>query len=55
MRKVYNDEQRERLIETVLGSLEGVVEPVLSRVFDYWRNIDQEVGDTLEARYRETH
>ncbi|RRC95966.1 catalase [Schaalia canis] len=55
VRKVYNDEQRERLIETVLGSLEGVVEPVLSRVFDYWRNIDQEVGDTLEARYRETH
>ncbi|MDO4792401.1 MAG: catalase [Buchananella hordeovulneris] len=55
VREVYNDEQRERLIQTVLGSLEGVREPVLSRVFDFWRNIDQEVGDTLEQRYRASH
>ncbi|GED97769.1 catalase [Gordonia crocea] len=54
VRDVYNDEQRARLVETVTGSLlGGVVEPVLSRVFDYWRSIDKEVGDSIEKAYRE--
>ena len=53
VRDVYSDDQRARLVETVVGSLRGgVVEPVLSRVFAYWRSIDQEVGDAIEASYR---
>ncbi|MBM9432547.1 catalase [Flaviflexus sp. JY899] len=53
VRDVYSEEERERLIETVTGSLlPDVREPVLSRVFQYWRNIDQEVGDRIEEAYR---
>ena len=48
VRKVYNDEQRARLVETVAGSLAGVQDPVLGRVFEYWRNIDPEVGNAIE-------
>ncbi|WP_295011848.1 catalase [uncultured Microbacterium sp.] len=54
VRDVFTEEQRGRLVETVTGTLlGGVVEPVLSRVFEYWRNIDQEVGDNIEKAYRQ--
>ncbi|WP_336249306.1 catalase [Stomatohabitans albus] len=52
VRDVYNDDQRAALVETVAGSLAGVEDPVLSRVFEYWRNIDTEVGDAIEAAVR---
>jgi hypothetical protein len=40
--------QRDRLISNVVGHLtKGVSEPVLARAFDYWRNIDQAVGDQI--------
>ena len=52
VREVYSEEQRQRLVETVIGSLlGGVEEPVLSRVFQYWTSIDQEVGAAIEAGY----
>ncbi len=51
VRGVYDDEQRARLVDTVVGSLDGVVEPVLSRVFEYWKNIDQEVGQAIQDKY----
>ena len=53
VRGVYNDEQRARLVDTVVGSLGDVVEPVLSNVFQYWKNIDQQVGEAIEAQYNE--
>ena len=44
---------RGRLVETVTGALlGGVEEPVLSNVFQYWKNIDQEVGENIEKAYR---
>ncbi|MBO1030066.1 catalase [Tessaracoccus sp. SD287] len=53
VREVYTEEQRQRLIETVVGSLlGGVEEPVLSNVFTYWRHIDQQVGQQIEQDYR---
>ena len=52
VREVYDDAQRERLVETVVGSLVGVNEPVLGRVFQYWKNIDAEVGAAIEAKVR---
>ena len=52
VREVFSEEQRERLVETVVGALAGVMEPVLSRVFQYWKNIDQQVGEAIEASYR---
>ncbi|WP_277451782.1 catalase [Janibacter sp. DB-40] len=44
VREVFSDDQRDRLVETVVGSLDGVEDPVLSRVFEYWTNIDSEIG-----------
>jgi catalase len=40
--------QRDRLVSNVVGHLKkGVSEPVLARAFEYWRNIDQAVGDRI--------
>ncbi len=52
VRDVYDDAQRARLVETVAGTLVSVNEPVLSRVFEYWRNIDAEVGAAIEEAYK---
>ncbi|MDO4785261.1 MAG: catalase [Propionibacteriaceae bacterium] len=49
VREVFDDAQRARLVETVTGALAGVREPVLSRAFEYWKNIDAEVGAAIEA------
>ena len=48
VRKVMNDEARDRLVSNVVGHLKaGVSKPVLERAFEYWRNIDKEVGDRI--------
>lgn len=48
VRKVMDDDQRGRLVSNVVGHLKnGVSEPVLQRVFEYWRNIDKDVGDRI--------
>jgi catalase len=48
VREVMDDAQRDRLVSNVVGHLKkGVTEPVLERAFDYWRNIDQELGDRI--------
>ncbi|MGY0553496.1 catalase [Vreelandella sp. 2A-K22] len=48
VREVMDDAQRDRLVSNVVGHLsDGVTEPVLQRAFEYWRNIDQEVGDRI--------
>ncbi len=49
VRQVMDDAQRDRLVENVAGHLgDGVSEPVLGRAFEYWRNIDEEIGDRIE-------
>ncbi len=53
VRDVMDDEQRNRLISNVVGHLlEGVTEPVLERAFEYWRNIDKELGLQVEDAVR---
>jgi catalase len=48
VRKVMDDEQRDRLVSNVVGHLkDGVSEPVLQRAFEYWHNIDKEIGDRI--------
>ena len=48
VRKVMDDAARNRLVSNVVGALKnGVSEPVLKRAFEYWRNIDKEVGDRI--------
>ncbi|ARU93907.1 catalase [Tatumella citrea] len=49
--QVMDEAARQRLVENVSGHLlNGVEEPVLSRAFDYWRNIDRTTGDQIAAR-----
>ncbi|MFI8749044.1 catalase [Vreelandella lionensis] len=53
VREVMDDAQRDRLVSNVVGHLSGgVTEPVLERAFEYWRNIDQEVGERIEQGIR---
>jgi len=48
VREVMDDAQRDRLVSNVVGHLKsGVSEPVLARAFEYWRNIDKEIGDRI--------
>ncbi|MDX3908058.1 MAG: catalase [Pigmentiphaga sp.] len=54
VRDVFDDAQRERLVETVVGTLRsGVRSPVLERVFEYWKNVDANIGQRIEARYKD--
>jgi catalase len=53
VREVLDDEARERLANNVIGHVsQGVKEPVLSRVFEYWKNIDPDLGKTIEEGVR---
>jgi catalase len=53
VRDVLDEAARDRLVENVAGHLlNGVSEPVLHRAFEYWRNVDKNVGDRIEAQVR---
>jgi catalase len=50
VRGVLDDEARERLVSNVAGHLSGgVSDKVLARAFEYWKNIDHELGERIEA------
>ena len=52
--EVMDDEQRKRFVSNVSGHLaDGVSEPVLKRAFEYWRNVDQSIGDRIEKAVRD--
>jgi catalase len=49
VREVMDDAQRERLVTNVVNHLKkGVTEPVLQRAFEYWKNIDKDIGERIE-------
>jgi catalase len=49
VREVMDEAERNRLIGNVVGHVSnGVKEPVLSRVFEYWKNIDLDLGKKIE-------
>ncbi|MFC9440056.1 catalase [Nocardia sp. NPDC057030] len=53
VREVLNDDQRDRLVNNIVGHvLGGVREPVLSRVFEYWTNVDPDLGKRVEEGVR---
>jgi catalase len=53
VREVLTDEQRTRLVDNIVGHLlNGVSEPVLMRAFEYWRNVDKDLGDHIESGVR---
>lgn len=48
--EVMDDAARDRLVANVAGHVARCKRPeVIQRVFDYWRNIDQAIGDRIEA------
>jgi len=53
VRDVLDDAARERLVDNIVGHLlNAVTEPVLLRAFEYWRNVDKNLGDKIEAAVR---
>ena len=43
--RVMDDAARDRLVSNIVGHvLQGVEEPVLSRVFEFWSKIDATIG-----------
>jgi catalase len=53
VREVFDDAARDRLVSTVVRSLlGGVPEPLLERVFQHWKNIDQNTGERIEKAVR---
>ena len=53
VREVLDDAARERLVNNIVGHLlNAVSEPVLQRACEYWRNVDKNLGDKIEATVR---
>jgi hypothetical protein len=53
VRDVMNEAERDRLVDNVVGHLaDGVTESVLQRAFDYWRNVDTDLGNRIEKGVR---
>jgi catalase len=49
VREVFDDDARERLVSNVAGHLsDGVSDKVLTRAVEYWKNIDQGIGERIE-------
>lgn len=54
VRDVLDEAARERLVDNIVGHLlNGVSEKVLDRAFDYWRNVDEELGKRVESGVRD--
>jgi catalase len=48
-----NDAERDRLVANIVGHLlDGVTEPVLERAFEYFRNVEKDLGDRVEKGVR---
>jgi len=53
VRDVMDDAQRERLANNIIGHASNdVSQPVLERVFEYWRNVDKDLGDKVADAFR---
>ena len=54
VREVMDDEQRDRFVSNVSGHLaDGVSEKVLVRAFEYWKNVDEKIGQRIEDKVRD--
>ncbi|UMP03254.1 catalase [Amycolatopsis sp. EV170708-02-1] len=53
VRDVMDDAQRQRLADNIIGHASNdVSQPVLERVFEYWRNVDKDLGDKVADAFR---
>jgi catalase len=45
VREVLNDEERDRLVQNIVGHVSKVTQPALrQRVYEYWTNVDPTLG-----------
>ncbi|WP_392507911.1 catalase [Naumannella halotolerans] len=55
VREVLDDAARDRLVGNISGHLlAGVTEPILERAFQYWKNVDIDLGTRVETVVRES-
>ncbi|MTI63517.1 catalase [Methylophaga sp.] len=53
LREVMDDAARDRFVSNVAGHLsDGVSDAVLERAFEYWRHVDQEIGDRIAQKVK---
>jgi catalase len=53
VRDVLDDAARARLVSNIAGHLsKGVSEHVLERAFEYWKNVDKQLGEKVESSVR---
>jgi len=53
VREVLDDAARERLVSNISGHLlNGVTEPILQRAFEYWTNVDANLGRRITEAVR---
>jgi catalase len=53
VREVLGEAERDRLAGNIVGHLlDGVTEPVLQRAFEYWNNVDKDLGQQIENGVR---
>ncbi len=56
VREAFDDAARDRFVGNVAGHiLGGVKEETLPRVFEYWKNVDAEIGKRIEEAVRAGH
>ena len=57
VREVFDDAQRDRFVETLTGQLTGLDKKVQERAFQYWKNVDETIGQRIQDRVlaRENH
>ena len=54
VRQVMDDAARDRLVGNIVGHLlNGVTEPFLQRAFQYWTNVDRNLGERVEKGVRD--
>ncbi len=50
VREIMDDEARGRLVQNVAGHLkDGVSDPIQKRAVEYWKKIDKDIGQRIEA------
>ncbi|MCC5792109.1 MAG: catalase [Legionellaceae bacterium] len=55
VRKIMDDGARDRLVQNAAGHLKnGVSKAVLERAFQYWKNIDKEIGERIEKEVKKS-
>ena len=52
VREVFDDAQRDRFVETLTGQLTGLDARVQERAFQYWKNVDETIGQRIEDAVR---